>query len=404
MARPAPVAPIRTVAPVAGRPGALVIGGDYRGLCVARSLGRRGIPVWVLREGEDSIAATSRHTRRSIPWPSGRESEQADYLLAVGARNRLDGWALFPTGDETAALVARHAGSLSERFRLTTPPWEVMRLAYDKRLTYELAARVGLDFPWTSYPATHERAAVLRSPFPAILKPAFKPRLNRFTHARAWRVEDREQLLARYDEARTLVPPELIMVQEVIPGGGEAQFAYAALCADGRPLASLVARRTRQYPADFGHSSSFVETVDRPEVEQCARRLLAAMDYSGLVEVEFKRDLRDGRLKLLDVNPRLWTWHTIGRRVGLDFPYLSWQWVQGERVQDVRVQSGVKWVRMGTDVPVAAREIACGRLSPRDYIGSLLPPLELALFAADDPLPALMAGPLLARRLWRRRQ
>ena len=61
------------------------------------------------------------------------------------------------------------------------------------------------------------------------------------------------------------------MIQELIPGGGETQFSYGAICENGRVLASVVARRTRQYPVDFGRSSSFVETVDAPAVEQAAR-------------------------------------------------------------------------------------------------------------------------------------
>ncbi len=45
--------------------GALVIGGDYRGLGVVRSLGRHGIPVWVLKD-EHGLAASSRYARRSF--------------------------------------------------------------------------------------------------------------------------------------------------------------------------------------------------------------------------------------------------------------------------------------------------------------------------------------------------
>ena len=56
------------------------------------------------------------------------------------------------------------------------------------------------------------------------------------------------------------------MVQEFIPGGGGCQFSFAALCSEGQPLASIVARRTRQFPPDFGRASTFVETVDEPGV------------------------------------------------------------------------------------------------------------------------------------------
>jgi predicted ATP-grasp superfamily ATP-dependent carboligase len=203
------------------------------------------------------------------------------------------------------------------------------------------------------------------------------------------------------------VDPELIMVQELIPGGGEAQFSFAALCADGVPLASLVARRTRQYPVDFGHSSSFVETVEEPSIEEPARRLLAALAYTGLVEIEFKHDRRTGVHKLLDINPRVWTWHTLGGRSGVDFPYLAWRLAQREAVPNVRGRAGARWVRLATDIPAAVGEIRRRRLSLRDYARSLSGPLEPALFAWDDPLPALRSAPVrayaIAKRLVRLR-
>src|SRR5690242_1392630 len=111
---------------MAAEEGALVIGGDYRGLGVVRSLGRRGIPVSVVYD-EHRLASTSRFAQQSFPWPCGAtEMEQVDYLLHLGQSHALDGWTLFPTGDETAALIARHHERLSQRFRLTTPPWQVL--------------------------------------------------------------------------------------------------------------------------------------------------------------------------------------------------------------------------------------------------------------------------------------
>jgi predicted ATP-grasp superfamily ATP-dependent carboligase len=161
----------------------------------------------------------------------------------------------------------------------------------------------------------------------------------------------------------------------------------------------MTARRTRQYPTDFGHSSSFVETVDQPEIEKPAQRLLAAMRYTGVVEMEFKYDGRNGCFKLLDVNARLWTWHTLCHRAGVDFPYLLWRLVRGEPITELRGRPGVRWVRMATDVLSALSQVYQGKLSPRAYARSLRPPIEYALFAYDDPLPGLLNLPLSA---WRR--
>jgi len=119
--------------------GALVIGGDYRGLGTVRSLGRRKIPVWVLT-GEHLIAGVSRYARRRFIWPAAEEERQIEYLVRLGEQHNLRGWALFPSGDETAATIARHHAALRNQFRLTVPPWDVLQWAYDKRLTYRLSS------------------------------------------------------------------------------------------------------------------------------------------------------------------------------------------------------------------------------------------------------------------------
>jgi D-aspartate ligase len=377
--------------------GALVIGADYRALGVVRSLGRRGVPAWVLRHGDDRLAGFSRFSQRTLPLVHG-----ADFLISLCNEHGLDGWTLFASSDESAAFVAQHHRELGARFRLTTPPWAVTRYAYDKRLTYPLAESLGLDVPQTWYPQSRDDVAALACDFPVVLKPAVKDGFNRLTAAKAWRVDTRAELLARYDEACTFVDPATLMVQELIPGGGSEQLSYAALCDGGRPLAALTARRTRQYPMDFGRASTYVETVDLPEAAEPARALLERIGYTGLVEVEFKRDARDGRCKLLDVNPRVWGWHTLCARAGIDFTYLAWQLAHGEAVPASTARSGVRWSRLSTDLPTAVKEIRRGRLSVRAYLRSLRGPREHAIFARDDPLPGLLELPLLASVLARR--
>jgi len=369
---------------------------DYRGLAVVRSLGRHGIPVWVLQHGDQLLATLSRYNRRTLSWPSQEEEAKVNFLVNLADRERIRDWVLFPTGDEGAALVARHHKMLGEHFQLTTPPWDVLQWCYDKRLAYRLADKVGVDHPWTLYPANSEQVAASDCPYPVILKPAYCSTFNRFTASKAWRIDNREQLLARYEEAKTLVDPGALMIQELIPGGGESQFSYTALCKDGWPMASLIARRARQIPMDFGRASTFVETVDDPATSAAAVRLIETLRYTGIVEVEFKRDPRDGKLKLLDINPRVWGWHSLCGPAGVDYPYLLWLLTIGEPIPETKAAVGVRWVRMSTDAPTAIREVLHGRLSLREYLRSIRPPVAPAIYASDDPLPGVLEIPLLA--------
>jgi len=394
--------PIRNGHDTSDRPGALITGGDYRGLGIVRSLGRQGIPVWVLKQDGQLLGPASRYARRSLRWPLEDERRQLNFLLELAVREGLNGWVLLPTSDECVILIARHHELLAEYYRLTTPPWNALRWICDKRLLHRLAQDLSLDQPWTFCPRNREELASLECPFPVILKPAMRLGLNRFNNAKAWRVEDRASLLARYDEACALVGPDMIMVQEVVPGWGEAQFSFAALCKDGCPLASIVARRTRQFPMDFGRFSTYVETVEEPQVIEPAVRLLAATRFTGLVEVEFKRDSRNGKYQVLDINPRVWGWHTLSRRAGVDFPYLLWLLARGESVPAVQGRSGERWMRLCADLPMAIQEIMRGRLSLWTYMRSLKGSWESAIFAWDDPVPGLLELPLLAFMLGKR--
>ena len=385
------------------RVGALVIGGDYRGLGIVRSLGRRGIEVWVAQCG-DVLAGWSRYARGRLQWRDGTEADQTDFLLTVARARGWDGWVLFPTAEDTAWLIARNHRALGARYRLTTSPWDEYRCAADKREAYRRARAQGIDTPRTWHPTSIEEVARLPVDLPVIVKPAVRITRNALTEAKAWRVDSHAALLSRYAEACTLLPEGWVMIQEVIPGGGEHQLAFAATCRDGEVLGWVAARRGRQFPTDFGRFSTFVETIDHPELTHMGHRLVADLRLTGMIEIEFKEDPRDGRLKLLDVNARAWGWHAIGRAAGVDFAYLAWRAAQGDRIRRTQGRAGIRWVWLTTDLPTSARELLAGRLRLRAYLRSLRPPIEGAIAASDDPLPLMLDAPLLAMRVLRRRR
>src|SRR5680860_975787 len=134
------------------------------------------------------------------------------------------------------------------------------------------------------------------------------------------------------------------MVQDLIPGYGEAQYAYCALFREGEERASMVARRSRQHPAEFGRASTHAVTVEVPELEELSKRFLSAISYTGLAELEYKHDERDDTFKLLDFNARTWGYHSLGRRAGVDFPYLLYLDQLGHESPATRARPGFHWM------------------------------------------------------------
>jgi D-aspartate ligase len=119
--------------------GAVVVGGDHPGLAIARSLGRRGIPVVVI-DDQYSISKFSKYVTRVERVPNLKNQQAAvDAVIEVGQRLGLKDWVLFPTRDENVAAFSIHRDRLAEFFRVTTPPWETVRWAWDKTNTYQLA-------------------------------------------------------------------------------------------------------------------------------------------------------------------------------------------------------------------------------------------------------------------------
>jgi len=369
--------------------GAIVIGGEHPGLGIARSLGRRGIPVLVI-DDQHSVSQFSKYVNRVVRVKDLLHEERAvESVLEVGQRYGLKGWVLFPTRDETVAAFSRHKDRLAEFFRVTTADWNAVRWAWDKKNTYERAEELGIPVPQTFNPRTEAELVDLYSRLPLALKPAVKENFFYATGAKAWRAETPDQLIDIFRKAIRQIRPEEILVQEIIPGDGQRQYSYCAFFRDGEAHSTLVARRLRQHPREFGRAATYVETIEQPEIEELSERFLKAINYYGLVEVEFKQDPRDGQFKLLDVNARTWGFHSIGRPAGVDFPYLLYADQLGQSVDRCRAKAEVGWLRMITDLPTAALDLLAGELDMRSYWSSLKRTRSESVFCLKDPLPSV---------------
>jgi D-aspartate ligase len=370
--------------------GVVVVGGDYQGLGIVRSLGRHHVPVCII-DDEFSIGRFSQYATYAVQVRNLREEAQAvEAVLDVGRRLGLQGWVLYPTRDETVAAFARHRSALTEWFRVPTPGWSAVQWMWDKRNTYRLAQELGIPTPRTWQVCDVGDLDRIDAIPPVAIKPAIKEHFLYATKAKAWRANTRAELAARFAHAADLVGPGEVMIQELIPGDGCHQFAYCAFFKEQQAVGSMVVRRRRQHPPEFGRSSTFVETVDLPLLETLSERFLRAIDYYGLVEVEYKRDPRDGQFKLLDVNARTWGYHTLGPRAGVDFPYLLFADQLGEPVEPCRARAGVRWIRLLTDLPAGALEILSGRLKWHEYVGTLRSVHTEAVLSREDPLPGLV--------------
>lgn len=387
--------------------GVIVIGGHVQGLGLIRSLAKRGIPVYLIDNTQLCIARFSRHCKKFFHFPkTNQEKEFVEYLLALAETERINKWLLIPTTDGVVATLSKNRTQLEEYFLVPVPEWDTIQYAYNKKLTYELASKLDVPIPKTLYPNNKQDVAGWSAEltFPVIIKPTVMHVFYKKTGHKVIVARSREELLSKYVKACQIVTPPELMIQEIIPGSAEGLYSFCSFFKQGEVIANCMGRRARQIPMDFGKASTFVESVNIPELEALSVKILRAMDYYGLSEVEFKWDPRDEGFKLLEVNPRSWKWHTLALRSGINLPYLLYADMHGDMMEKRirKAQEGVKWVDFYTDTYVAIKEILRGNIKLRQYVSSLRGQKEFAVASWDDPLP-FVSETLLIPYLWRMR-
>jgi len=367
--------------------GALILSSSHTSLGVIRGLGRHGIKIFVVYE-KKTPPVFSRYVKGRFRFKGDNEEDRVAFLIDLANKNNLNRWAIFPDSDRWAIFLAKNQNILDKYYTYTTPPWDILQWSIDKRLTYQLAEEIGIGYPLTYYPKNRADVLKINGSFPMVLKPAHREKQDLFSEVKVWQVNNKEELLARYDMACESTDNSNILIQEMIPGGADSEFSYAALCRNGKVLADVFAARKRMRPIDFG-VSVYAETILKPEIEIPARLWLEKNCYTGLVEIDFKYDARDDQYKLLDVNSRAWGWIVLCSSAGVNFPLLLWRLLTGENVDFVRARPGVRWFRAIFDLISAMKLIRKGELSFRGYVSSLKGAKHQTL-AFGDPLPVLI--------------
>ncbi len=389
---------------------AVVLGLSPTGLGVARSLGRRGVPVYGVDANPSAVGRHSRychyHEGLSRCVANGDVRGLVTGLREL-ARDAEQPPVLFPTTDAFIETLTAVADELESFLRLST---DLGRFGLDflsKRKFYDLCRRHDVELPLTFFLSSEtdlpEAQAGVR--YPAILKPVFVHRFRALLGSRkVVRVSSAAELEVAFSELAQ-VDPNLI-VQEVIPGPDDQ--IWCAICyfgRDGRSRSVFVARKLRQYPPGFG-SASLAESRWNSEVAELSDRFLTRVGFRGLCATEFKRDPRDGRFKMIEVNARVPLWVSLAEAAGVDVAYACYSDLVGRGCQTTDQVDGVRWIFLPKDLASAVRDARRGGLGWSEWIASLRGCRADAVWAPDDPGPALSLPIYLAskgvRRLWRR--
>jgi predicted ATP-grasp superfamily ATP-dependent carboligase len=298
-------------------PSVLLLDGLWnKTVAAVRSLGKRGYRIAVGERTRFAPALFSKYCSHRFLHPSATTSPGA-FLDALEKEVRIGGYDVVLAMEfGTQVLIARNRHRFEGMARFPFASADLAIRVQDKGELASFASALGIECPATFRPEgpgdVHGMAE--RVPYPLLIKPRFSSGGRGIV-----RVETPSQLRKEYPNVHAVHP--FPVLQECLPHGGAALGVGVLMNFSSEPRATFAYRRLREYPV-VGGPSTLRESVRDETLCRTTERLLSALGWIGVAMAEFKVDPRDGRPKLLEVNPRFWGSLHHAILSGVDFPHL----------------------------------------------------------------------------------
>lgn len=240
---------------------------------------------------------------------------------------------ILPFGLKSYYAISKHADILSKHTQFLVAGFETFKIANDKLKTAEFCQKVDIDTPtiFTNYSDNDIPAIANEVKYPVVIK----ARSGSGIHQGLRYANNKDELIRYYNEIASNSSDggasnfESPMIQEFIPG-----YIHDActLTNQGDVVTVLTQIRKIMYPI-YGGVGAVNVTTDEPKLSAIAIKLLESLNWHGPAQIEFKYDERDGKYKLIEINPKLWGTVDLSIKVGINFPAMIRDIVLGEKVE-----------------------------------------------------------------------
>ena len=372
-------------------------------LGIFRSLGRLGVPVYAVEDGQFSPPLRSRYCRGVFHWDvrtaAPRVSTASLLCIADQFTQRP---VLIPTDDTTAALVQENAEQLQQAYRFLLLPPGLMHRLSSKRELFFLCREYGNPTPEAGFPQS--RAEILRLLEKAVFPIALKGIDDRAVLGQSkvvMRIAQTADELLRYYDTLDSQQQKNVMLQEYIPGEADSVWMFNGYFNErSECLAAFVGRKLRQRPVRTGITTLGI-CLQNEAVERPIRALLTSLGYRGIVDIGCRYDARDGQYKLLDVNPRIGcTFRLFVDPNGMDVVRACYLDLTGQAVHAESAREGRKWLVENLDLITLPDQLKHRKLTFGQWLRSLRGVRETAWFDWSDLSPFWAMCLSVLRSFW----
>ncbi|VAW91955.1 hypothetical protein MNBD_GAMMA22-2519 [hydrothermal vent metagenome] len=361
---------------------------------IMRSLGQYGVNIYATDADATSPALTSKYCKKKYikKFDESKPEEYLEFVLNIG--KELEKKALLiQTSDTMAVFIAEYADKLREYFIFPNNSADLIKRIISKEGMYSIALENDVPTPLTLFPKNLDDVIdyCKDGKFPLMLKGIYGDKLQARTGKKMVIVNNKEELLENYKWLEDPNEPNL-MLQEYIPGGDDQVFIFNGYFdAESECLAAFTGYKVRQYPIHVG-AASLGECKWNQDVADLTIRFMKDICYTGILDIGYRLDPRDGKYKVLDINPRVGqAFRIFVAENGMDVIRSQYMDLTNQRSSDpVIPDEGRRWIIEDYDVISSIHYFLEGSLKFGEWFKSFKRCKEGAWFSWRDPVPFLM--------------
>jgi predicted ATP-grasp superfamily ATP-dependent carboligase len=309
---------------------ALVFNCHYNGLSIIQSLGRRGVRVYAL----DNVRSVGTHSRYAKFWrcpdPLVNEDAFITYLLEK-AQKFTSKPVLFPTNDHWAMAISKHKKLLQKYYIPCVADWETVKMLVYKDQFYPWAIKH--KYPVPLLYAKDELLIADSTIFPVIAKPKYRrisnlpqnvPNLSDKLDQNRMVILKNADALKNYIVMNEEILPYIIF-QEYVPGMADRMYTVGIYAnTEHKVLGEFTGRKVRGFPPDIGDCIVGQAEKIPAQITDLVTKIVTDLNYQGIAEFEFKRSLKTNEFKLIEINPRSWSWIGITPACSVNLPWMAY--------------------------------------------------------------------------------
>lgn len=303
----------------------LIEGRARQVLPMSKSLRELGCEVTTYNSSKLDPGYASKYPHRKLLGYCDAHNPQSSYEAIKAELEKYKYDIVIPLNDDVAIILSQHKEDLRNLTTIAVEDWDTFQMASDKLKTMLVCMEHNLPCPLSFIDKKDYHANKGKVQFPVVVKPRTGCAAVGFHVA-----ENEQDLIDYYDKAEHKYGRMLI--QEYIPQDGLQYKCEMFIDRNGELKGACVFAKVRWYPINGG-SSTLNETINRPDIVADCQKLLQEVGWRGYADIDLIEDTRDGKAKIMEINPRITGSIKICFEAGVNFSQLIIDDFLGKEVQ-----------------------------------------------------------------------